>query len=323
MWQINQPLQLLALHYPEYDYYWQLEMDQRFMGDALEYFDSMADFSRSEPRKQSLERATFPYSEEIYSSYEDLLDRVDTANKGQSRAWGAVRIPDVEPIGPPPPTERAEDENFSWGVGEEADVIVTSFCEDVRSTEWVFRDWYEGTLHMDNDTPRFFCPPAITRASRKILRAIHAAQYTRGLSIPSEATLPTWACWLGLKLSYPPQPVYMHRRGVTNPDNDSEAPPEGETDETSRFEVLPRRGPEGRPFFGDTPQKSADGLAHGNPQAFGDRGLTYWWTSDYPRRIMDAWLGKNVVGSEELPTVLVASEGKVYAPNFAMHPVKA
>lgn len=359
MWQVNQPLQLLAHHYPEYDHFWQLEMDQRFMGDTLEYLEAMEAFARAEPRKQALERATFPYSEDLYSSYADLMHRVDAANHGGSRAWGALCVPDVEPMGPRPPTAHAEKEHFRWGVGDEADVILTSFCEDVRaSSDWVFHDWWRGGLELGIDTPRFFCPPAIARASRTLLRAVHDAQVATGISVPSEATLPSWAAWLGLKLSYPPQPVYAQPVGDRHTEEDEEeqedhiendstvavsgvSSKKAESDKANAEEhddgpdpffydgfenSLVRRKTHPRPLprlLGSTPEESRDGLAHAKPQSPGASGLTHWWASEYPRQVMDAWMGKGRAGRRRaIPPMLATHGGEVYAPNFAMHPVK-
>ena len=209
MFQINQPLQLFALHYPEFDHYGQIELDQRFMGHAGDMLDAISDFARMEPRKQALERSTFLYSEEPYGDYEELMVRVDEANQGKSRAWPGLRISDVTSSGPVP-EGKSKDDTLSWGVGEEAAFIATSFCADVRTSPWVFRGWLEGHLKKGHDTPRWFCPPAIFRVSRKVLLESHRAQFQTGLSLPSESAMPTWALWLGLKISYPPLPVYMH-----------------------------------------------------------------------------------------------------------------
>ncbi|CAH0019110.1 unnamed protein product [Clonostachys rhizophaga] len=319
MWQINQPLQLLALHYPEFDHFWQLEMDQRFMGHVGEYMKATAKFARQEPRKQALERATYPYSEELWTSYQEFSTDVDKANNGSSRAWGPVEGSGIYPIGPRPPTDHATEDDFDWGVGEEADVIVTSFCADARGSSWVFRDWILGNFANGANTPRWFCPPAITRGSRPLLLAVHNAQHTRGLSVPSEAVLPSFALWHGLKLSYPPQPVYMHAYDEELAKTQSD----DENEETSRLKTNWRH-PEKLPFVGYHPKDSPDGLSHANPQSFANRGLTWWWASEYPRNIMDVWLYGNVNNgtTEDLPGMLATERGQVFAPNFVMHPVK-
>ncbi|EQK98171.1 biotin synthase-like protein [Ophiocordyceps sinensis CO18] len=310
MWAVNQPLQLFALHYPEFDHYWQIELDQRFTGDAGKYLDALSAFARNEPRKQALERATYAFNQDIYGTYRNFTDRVNLANNGTSRAWGPIRIPDIHPIGPEPPVARPQDDDFAWGVGEDADVVVTSFCADAMQTEWVFRDYIQGFRH-GTKTPRWFCPPAIMRASRALLLAVHQAQHDTGLSLPSEAVLPTWALWHGLKLSYPPQPAYMRPR---------EGHPEDAKDDWTR-DAAHRLKTTVTPWFGNATEDSPDGLSHGNPQSYADHGLSWWWTADYPREIVDAWLAGSA-DHDKIPGMLAVRKGGVYAPNMAMHPVK-
>jgi hypothetical protein len=309
-YQANQPLQLFALHYPEFDHYWQIEMDQRFLGDAGEYLDSVSAFARYEPRKQSLERASFLYSETAHGSYANFTRAVDAANHGKSRAWGPIHIPDVQPIGPEPHIANPKDDDYWWGVGEDADVIVTSFCADVLESKWAWQMYIKG-FREGFFTPRWCCPPAIMRGSRALLLTVHEAQLEDGLSVPSEAVFPSFALWHGLKLSFPPQPVYM------SPERSDER---GHNDETSRVasEWLDKSH---TPWFGHDPATSLDGTAHANPSSKANRGLSWWWTSTYTREIMDVWLNNGIVG-EDVPDMLVVQDGVVYAPNMAMHPVK-
>lgn len=238
------------------------------------------------------------------------MKQVDIANKGKARAWGPLSIPDIKPIGPEPPTTRPEDDEYIWGVGEEADVVVTSFCANVTESEWVFKDYTRG-FQDSGKVPRYYCPPAIMRASRPLLLAVHQGQHDQGLSLPSEAVLPSWALWHGLKLSYPPQPVYMNSYdpGYTE-----------SNDEVSRD---PKTWPNTTvtPWFGKSASDSTDGVAHGNPQTYANKALTWWWASHYPRRLMDAWLSGDAT-AEGMSKVLATHDGEVYMPNMAMHPVK-
>ncbi|PHH67629.1 hypothetical protein CDD82_1264 [Ophiocordyceps australis] len=295
MWQANQPLQLFALHYPEFDHYWQIELDQRFTSDAGAYLDAVASFARREPRRQALERASFPLRQQLHADYAQLRAAVAAANPGISRAWGPLSVPrEIDPIGPPPPAAL----DWLWGVGEEADAIVTSFCAPVAGSQWVFAHYATGFAAAPDP---WFCPPAVMRASRALLLALHAAQAVQGLSVASEAMLPSWALWHGLKLSYPPQPVFA--RGQAEGDDESE--PEA--------------------WYGVAPEASPDGLGQANPQSFARRGLSWWWASDWPRQLMDGWLygDAGVLASDELTGgVLAERRGKVYMANMALHPVK-
>ena len=289
-------MQLLALHYPEFDHYWQIEMDMRFMGDAGKYLDALATFAREEPRKQALERSTFLLLPSKEGNYANLSAVVNEVNRGGSHVWGPLDIQDIAPIGPEPPVSRPEYDDFQWGVGEEADLITTSYCSDVLASKtWLYRDWIYG-FWRGAETPRFFCPPAVMRTSRSLLLAIHDAQHRRGMRIPSEATPPSFALWHGLKLSYPPSPVYMLQH------NDP------------RFVDGWYRGGPGASSTGLGP----DILDHPRGE-----GLSWWWEGAWPRDVFERWVrpGPNAI-PETLPFLLAVKEGQVYAPNFAMHPVK-
>jgi hypothetical protein len=273
----------------------------RFLGDAGAYLDSLSSFARSEPRKQALERSTFLYMQSKFSSYANFSAAVDKANHGDAHVWGPLRIRDIPPIGPVPPVRSAKSDNYTWGVGEDADLIVTSFCANVleESVQWVYKGWIQG-FSRGGETPRFFCPPAVMRGSRALLLAVHAAQLENGMRVPSEATLPSFALWHGLKLSYPPQPLFMRQQA---------------------------EGAEGdklvEGWFRGGPAESKSGLGPDDlKHPYGD-GLSYWWESKWPRAVLDAWFGhEGGMKKDELPFILAEHDGKVYAPNVAMHPVK-
>ena len=291
MWQVFQPMQLLALHYPEFDHFWQFEMDMRFLGDAGKFIDRMTMVARNEPRKQALERSTFWHMIDETGDYGEFSRAVDKANNGGSHAWGPIQVPEIMPIGPIPPTKDPRNETFKWGVGEEADAIMMSFCMNANIPNgWPFKKWVQG-LRMGLDTPRFYCPPAISRASRPLLLAIHQAQLEAGIRIPSEATLPSFALWHGLKLSFPQHPVF-HR------DRDNHA----------------NRGK----WWRGGPRASSTGLGPDSSSHPRGHGLTFWWESDWTRQIFSAWTGQ----SDDSAWILDNRDGKLWAPNILLHPVK-
>jgi len=295
MWQVFQPMQLLALHYPEFDHFWQLEMDMRFLGDAGKFLDRLTQTALREPRKQALERASFWHMIAETGDYGEFFRAVDAANAGGSHAWGPMRVREILPIGPEPPIPDPRNETFQWGVGEEADVITTSFCMDAnKPNQWVFREWIHG-LKTGVTTPRFYCPPAIMRGSRALLLAIHQAQLEYGIRVPSEATLPSFALWHGLKLSFPQHPVF-HRDGG---------------------DVENRRG-----WWRGGPKASATGLGPDNsdhPRGF---GLTFWWESDWAKHVFYDWMGRRMEQGKERPWILGDWDGALFAPNIVLHPVK-
>jgi hypothetical protein len=295
MWQVFQPMQLLALHYPEFDHFWQFEMDMRFLGDAGKFIDQLTTVARNEPRKQALERASFWHMISQTGEFDEFFKAVDKANKGGSHAWGPMRVPEILPIGPEPPVADPRNETFQWGVGEEADAITTSYCMDATiPNSWAFRNWIYG-FEAGTKTPRFYCPPAIMRASRNLLFVIHQAQVEQGVSIPSEATLPSFALWHGLKLAFPQQPIFHRDRD----DHAAQAK-----------------------WWRGGPKASSTGLGPDRSEHPRGNGLTFWWESDWAKHIFYEWMGRKLDSGEPRPWILDDRDGKLWAPNILLHPVK-
>lgn len=131
--QMEQARQLFAQHFPEFDHYWQIELDVRFTGDAGHFLGALEEFARNEPRKQARERASFSFLPEVHGTYRNFRGVVNEALGGGSTFWHGVKIPDLEQIGPTPPVPTAEADDFEWGVGEEADVSCFAFAYEVPS----------------------------------------------------------------------------------------------------------------------------------------------------------------------------------------------
>lgn len=295
MFQVFQPMQMLALHYPEFDHFWQLEMDQRFLGDAGKFLDRLSYTARMEPRKQALERSSFWHMTAEIGDYGEFFRAVNATNNGTSHVWGPVRVYEIPPIGPEPPVADPKDDNFEWGVGEDADVITTSYCMNaLNPSGWIFRQWISG-LWSGVDTPRWYCPPAIMRASRTILLAIHHAQLELGIRIPSEATLPSFALWHGLKLSFPQPPVY-HR---------------------DKDDIEHRRE-----WWRGGPRASSTGLGPDSMEHPRGLGLTFWWESDWSKQVFYEWYGIKLDKDAPRPWILGDWDGELWAPNIMLHPVK-
>lgn len=310
-YQVMQPLQLFAHFYPEFDHYWQLELDLRFTGHAGRYLAGMSDFAREQPRKQAMERSTWFYMPEFHGGYSDLLSAVNASLEGGGGLGWGMKIQDFEPLGPQPPVEDPLDDNFEWGVGEEADFIAVGPCAHVQyMVDWAWRNWYQG-LKAGTKTPRWMCQPAMGRASRTLLHAAHHAQAVQGLAVHSEATLSSFALWHGLKLVAPPHPVYQN--------------PQWPLDKMHEL----YNGPgdvESHQKSGMVGMADGEAIYRITPSAYITTSSSFWYSSPFPDEIYDAWLSGGPQGgnaSAEVPYVLWRSEnGSVYAPNMMLHPVK-
>jgi hypothetical protein len=308
-YQVYQPLQLFSQFFPDFDHYWQLEMDIRFTGDARLLLDALSTFARSEPRKQSIERASYYYMPSIHGTYAQFLSSIN-ASLSSGGLWGPLLIPDIpNPIGPVPPVDTPQADPFAWGVGHDADLILTNALANVTATKyWPFKDWVQNFL-LGSATPRFYSNVAMGRYSFNLLSAMHHAQSTAGLGLPSEASAVSFALYHGLKVSFPPLPWYHH------PQAPRAVPPE----ELERL------------YNGGTPEENArdnNGLSFGkalyDPNGAYElfNGKTWWWVPGYPGRIVRAWLRQEGKAEKGRPVMLRDWEGRVWAPSLALHPVK-
>ncbi|KAI5240997.1 hypothetical protein E4T42_08204 [Aureobasidium subglaciale] len=299
--QIMQPLQIFAQFYPEFDHYWQLEVDSRFLGHTGNMLDKFAEFARKEPRKQARERASWAYMADYHGSYDDFFSTIDNVLDGDSSVWASVDIHDIDPIGPLPPVEDPREDHFTWGVGEEADLILLNTLEDAsRDEDWLFKGWHHG-FSMADKLPVFVSVVAQGRASWNLLNAIHHAQAHTGMRIPSEATLPSFALWHGLKISGIPLPVYQW------PGRD-------------------RREMEFALNGGDLttfPDAIANGPARyrGSSMGFFTNGMSWQWWTTLPEDLANPWY-INEVDNPILPDMLLKEGGNLYAPNIMIHPRK-
>ncbi|KAG9644391.1 hypothetical protein KCU84_g18302, partial [Aureobasidium melanogenum] len=139
------------------------------------------------------------------------------------------------------------------------------------------------------------------RASWNLLNAVHHAQAYAGMRIPSEATLPSFALWHGLKISAPPFPMYQW------PGRD-------------RHEMEFALNGGGLDAF---PDAIANGPARyrGSSLGFFTNGMTWSWWTTLPEDLANPWY-INEVDNPILPDMLLNEGGHLYAPNIMIHPRK-
>lgn len=302
LWQIMQPFQLFAHFYPEFDHYWQIEMDTRFMGHTGDMLDSFHKFGRDQPRKQARERSSWSYMPRFHHSYDNFTSTLNATLNGTSADWGPVIIGDeIIPIGPKPPTKDPRDDNFEWGVGEDADALVASSLQDSQKQEdWGFSFWHYGFTKYE-DLPFWMSAPAQGRASWNLLNAIHHAQSMQDLRVPSEATLPSFALWHGLKLVALPLPIFQ------TPERDRR-----------EMDFVVNGGPLDR---------FEDGIAMGGAKyrgatsGFFTSNCSWDWTSPMPDNLMRYWKEGHKKDAD-FPHILLEHEGEILSPNILLHPRK-
>lgn len=186
-------------------------MDARHTGHAYHFLDRSISFAKQQPRKYLWERNAYFYTPGAHGTWENFTNLVDeslsAADQTDSTIWGPILGTGIRPLGPDPPVDHPANDNYTWGVGEDADLITYLPIFNPKDTQWTFPDkiW---NFRYGLDTPRRTAVITMGRYSRRLLDLIHNAQATRGLGLASEMTGPSWALYHGLKAVHVPHPIY-------------------------------------------------------------------------------------------------------------------
>ena len=236
-WMQFMSLQWFSKQHPEFDYVWNWETDARYVGNHYHFLEQISDFSKKMPRKHLWERnSRFFFPGSWGDDYDAFLADTDEAILNASSmglidepVWGAKPYAPFQfSLGPQPPTSQ-EDDNFEWGVGEEADLITLQPIWDPSETEWSYRNhiWNfipEVRPHFtpENgnadgfDHPGFVTIPrrvfinTVARFSKRMLHVMHL-ENLQGRSMQAEMWPATVALHHGLKAVYAPQPIWTDR----------------------------------------------------------------------------------------------------------------
>lgn len=180
-------------------------MDARFTGHSYHFLEQSVNFAKRQPRKYLWERNAYFYIPGTHGSWQDFVRTVDSSMKGRSSVWGPQGISEITPVGPEPAVSFPEDDNYEWGVGEEADLITFMPIFDPVDTKWVFSNNLWG---VSENAPRRASPVAMGRISKSLAQQMHDVETERGIGLVSEMTAPSLALWHGLKAVHVPHPIY-------------------------------------------------------------------------------------------------------------------
>lgn len=323
------PMQYFAFQHPEYDYFWNWEMDARYTGHWYHLFDKVGEWAKNQPRKGLWERNARFYVPSVHGSWEDFrqMVRVQTesgtnsannmwsavkgsaGNEGNTRStmhqqgdksiWGPERpderdIFEVEGEGIPPTS--MDKDQYQWGVGEDADLVVFNPLYDPEGTTWLLRDDVTGYNKEKGMPPRRTAIITASRLSRKLLTTMHRECSLKRHSMFSEMWPATTALHHGFKAVFVPHAVYLDRRWPTR-----------------HLESVFNAGRNG-----------ASGGAR--TSIFGDRehnfrGTTWFYSAGFSPNLWRRWLGLRVDndGGEQQE---LAGEGRMCLPPMLLHPVK-
>lgn len=229
-------LQWFAQQYNDYDFYWNWEMDLRFTGHYYEFNNRIGEWAKQQPRKGLWERSERFYIPRIHGSWQNFTDLVAAEmEKTRYPIWGPLSFPGSEYIKKPadciPPTTYAND-NYEWGVGEDADFLSFNPIFDPASTNWVFRKDMSGYDLKKDVPPARSAIITVARLSKRLIDTMHQETWQMRHSMFPEMWPPSVCLHYGYKAVYVPHPVYFDRdweaeqmdKIFNHPINDIESP---------------------------------------------------------------------------------------------------
>ncbi|KYK60679.1 hypothetical protein DCS_01817 [Drechmeria coniospora] len=217
----HMPLQVFAMKHPEYEYFWNWEMDMRVVGNYYEMLDRIGRWADDQPRSLLWERSARYFIPNYHGTWENFTREVklDTLLSGERPVFGPVMFTGRRPL-------RHEQQGWSvlpdscvsargpaqCGVGEGADLITLNPIFDVNESGWVFANDVTGYSDADSShPPRRSAIITGSRLSRRLLVAMHEEVWRHRHTMFSEMFPPTVALHGGFKALYAPHPVYLER----------------------------------------------------------------------------------------------------------------
>lgn len=311
---MNQPLQLFSIMNPNFAFVWQFELDVRYTGNWYNFLENAEAWAYKQPRKLQWERAAKFYIPSYHGSYATFSDGVEAANP-DGGVWGPVRSGAVpRPLGPSPPRKTAVEDDYSWGRGEEADVISVSPIIDLNHTKNFKKNTIYGFPEGQDPPRRSLMVTPVVRLSRQLLQIMHDAQRDQGIDMRSEMFAHTMALLHGLKVAHFPVPQYLDHQGEV----------EGPDAVNRLFNAV---GPNGT-LTDFAPEDAVRMRARG----------TFWWRLEfdqYPRTLYRRWYGlegeasaaqeADTSGRKDTPYPYPAGSekvGRLCLPGMLLHPVK-
>ncbi|KAK5390425.1 hypothetical protein LTR20_002854 [Exophiala xenobiotica] len=320
------PMQYFAYQHPEYDFFWNWEMDIRATHHWYHLFDSVSKWAKAQPRKLLWERDSRFYVPSEHGEWDDFshtvrvqteqgtnsannlwssLNRAKDASvpgglkqQGEKPIWGPERPLDDDVAfdsDPMPPTSFDKDK-YTWGVGEDADLITFNPLFDPDGTTWLLTDDTTGYNITRSRPPRRTAIITASRLSRRLLTTMHRETAVKKHTMFSEMWPASCALHHGLKVVYAPHPEYIDRKWPTN-------------------------------YLQAVFNGGRNGATGGSrTSVFGDRehnfrGTTWYYNAGFPEVLWHRWLGMrfNNDGGEQAE---LAGEGRMCLPGMLLHPIK-
>jgi hypothetical protein len=335
---LQMAMQWFAHNHQEYDFFWEWEVDIRYTGHWYNFLSKIDTWTQEQPRKGLWERNSRFYVPSVHGTWEDFRQMVrvqteigtDNPNnmwsglkgkkdgpqtKGEKPIWGPERPQnkddwfetDKDPV---PPTSYDKDK-YSWGVGEDADLIVFNPLFDPDGTTWLLAEDVTGYNLTGGLPPRRATIIAAARMSRKLLNTMHRETVFMKHHAFTEMWAPTTALHHGYKAVYVPHPLFVDREWPTE-------------------------------YLASVMNGGRNGATGGaRTSVFGERehnlrGISWFYNTGFAPNLWRRWLGFRVdnEGGEEFETTanegrsgqgvnnMKGGEGRMCLPPMLLHPIK-
>ncbi|KAG5980680.1 hypothetical protein E4U55_003780 [Claviceps digitariae] len=215
------PLQVFALQHPEYEYYWNWEMDMRHLGNYFELFDRIGRWADTQTRSLMWERNERYYIPSYHGSWDNFTKTIerDHIESGRQGIFGPADFPGKKPLffeergeSQLPESCGEGQDAAQCGVGEGADLITFNPIFEVSGSGWVFSNDITGYTGVTNDSPpRRSCIVTAGRLSRRLLLAMHEEVWRHQQTMFSEMFPASTALHRGFKAIYAPHPISLER----------------------------------------------------------------------------------------------------------------
>ncbi|GAM85414.1 hypothetical protein ANO11243_034210 [Dothideomycetidae sp. 11243] len=209
-------LQWFSQQHNDYDFYWNWEMDLRFTGHYYEFNNAIGEWAKKQPRKGLWERNERFYIPKVHGSWQNFTEMVEheTKESGRKPVWGPESFVGGEYIKPPAaaqPKVSYEQDNYQWGVGEDADYLAFNPIFDPARTNWFFRNDITGYDLLKTQPPTRCAIITVARLSKRLLDIMHEETWKMRHSMFPEMWPPSVCLHYGLKAVYVPHPRYFDR----------------------------------------------------------------------------------------------------------------
>lgn len=295
------PLQYFASQHPEFDYFWQWEIDIRVTGHYGELFEKIAEWADKQDRDHLWERSSKFFIPSLHNnSFPSFAKTIVEEIHNDPISGPLFPLDRLLPIPDQPDATKNEDIT---------DLITLSPLFNPEFTLCGFRDDITGYPDWERPPTRAALVAA-TRMSRRLLLLMHEETSTHKHTMSPEMYPASIALHYGLKAVYAPITMYFDRtwpaKHAGEIFNNAKIRPEGYT----------------------------AGMDHGNGHYHGEggspfgagehvfRGATWYSNAEFAGYLWRRWLGEETRNGE-IEWELGEGRGRMCLPMMILHPIES